>query len=257
MDNSTHSNSEWLVRYLDGALEGDEKIRLEQQLAADKALQDELENLRLAKETIKLYGLSKKVSGIHAEMMEELKPVSPVRRISDTRRIIRYSIAVAASVLLVYLGVETYSFMNLSPGKLYSDNYQSYELATLRDNGSQVSDIEKAYREKKYYEVVSSYEAQSQKEIASIFLAGMSYLEINKTEKAVEQFRVVLKLNEIANTAIYKDPAEYYLALALLKNKDYDGALHQLRQIKNDPSHTYHEKITGKLLRKVKRLERR
>ena len=257
MNNSTNNNSEWLVRYLDGELEGEEKQKLEQQLATDAVLQEELENLRLVRKAVQHYGLKQKVSGIHSQMMSELKTETPVRQMGNTRRIFRYSIAVAASVLLVYIGIEAYSYFTLSADRVFANNYQPYELTTLRDNGTQHSAIEKAYRERNYSETISLYESLTVKEIESSFLAGMSYIELQQSGKAVEQFRTVLRMNEAAGTTIRKDPAEYYLALTLVKNKDYSSALEIFQKIKNDTNHLYHSKITGKLLRQVKRLRSR
>ena len=65
MDNSTPDMSEKLILYLDGELSDSEKSNLEQQLAADKALQDELESLQSTRQAIKLYGLKQKVASVH------------------------------------------------------------------------------------------------------------------------------------------------------------------------------------------------
>lgn len=255
MNNSTYNNSELLVRYLDGELEAEEKLRLEEQIAADKSLQEELENLKLAREAVRLYGLSQKISGIHQQMMEEMKPAAPVRQIGNARRILRYSAAVAASVLLVYIGVEGYNYVTLTPEKIFARNYQVYEMSTLRDEAP-ASAIEKAYREKNYRQVIALYEQLSpENDIESVFLAGMARLELNETEKAIELLQKVLSLNRAAGTALKKDAAEYYLALAYLKHRKYEASLDLLQKIKNDPQHLYHDKVTAKLLRQVNRLK--
>ena len=55
--------SELLTRYLDGELSETEKEMVEKQLAEKKELRDELENLQLARDAIKYYGLSRKWPG--------------------------------------------------------------------------------------------------------------------------------------------------------------------------------------------------
>src|SRR5258706_11513819 len=71
------------------------------------------------------------------------------------RRIIRYSIAVAAAVVLIVAGIIGYNFYNLSSNKVFISNYHPYELSALRDGDStQVSPVEKAYREKDYKKAV-------------------------------------------------------------------------------------------------------
>lgn len=254
MDNSTHHMPEKLVQYLDAEMDGAEKISFEQELAADKKLQDDLESLKATREAVKLFGLKQRVSGIHQQMMQEMR--TPVKKISSTRRIIRYSIAAAASVILIVGGIIGYNFYNLSSGKIYSSNYHSYELSTLRDGDTlQFSPVEKAYREKDYKKAVELYSLYSPIQVKESFLAGMAYVELGNNAKAIDGLKNVIIRNETDKTNLFKDEAEYYLALTYLRNRDYDFALDLLRRIKEDPGHLYHEKVTGKLIRQVKMLK--
>ena len=84
MDNSTNNRSEKLLQYLDGELPAIEKDDLEKQIAQDKDLQNELENLKLAKASIRSYGLKQKIAGIHEEMMNEVQ--APVRNININKK---------------------------------------------------------------------------------------------------------------------------------------------------------------------------
>ena len=103
MDNSTPDMSEKLVLYLDGELAGVEKENLEQQLTADKVLQGQLDSLKSTREAVKLYGLQQKVSVIHHQMMKELQP--RIKKTGSAGKFFRYSIAVAAGLLLIIGGV--------------------------------------------------------------------------------------------------------------------------------------------------------
>jgi predicted negative regulator of RcsB-dependent stress response len=254
MDNSTHNMSEKLVQYLDGELTGAEKESIEQQLAADKNLQEELESLKATREAVKIFGLQQKVSGIHQQMMQEMQ--SPVKKISSTRRIIRYGIAVAASVVLIVGCIIGYNFYTLSSNKVFASNYHSYELSTVRsDDTAQISPVEKAYREKDYKKTVELISQQSSLTVKETFLAGMSYMELNNSTKAIDEFKKVIAGNENAKSNLFKDEAEYYLALTYISNKDYDFALDILRTIKENPEHLYHEKVTTKLIRQIKMLK--
>ena len=259
MDNSTHTMSEKLVQYLDGELTGPEKEIIEQRLAADKELNDELESLKAAREAIKLYGLQQKVSGIHQQMMEEMqtpvKKMNPIA-IGSARRIIRYSIAVAASVVLIVGGIAGYNFYDLSSNKVFASNYHSYELNTVRDGDStQVSPVEKAYREKDYKGTVALISQQRSPSVKETFLAGMSNMELGNNAKAIEELKKVIAGSEDAKNNLFKDQAEYYLALTYIRDKDYDFALDMLRSIKENPGHLYNKKVTGKLIRQVKMLK--
>ena len=255
MDNSTPNMSEILLQYLDDQLTGVEKENLERQLAADPALQAELESLKATREAVRLYGLQQKVSGIHQQMMEEMQ--TPVRRISSRKKIVRYSIAVAASVILIVAGIIGYNFYSLSPNKVFASNYRSYELTITRDGGNELSPAEKAYNEKNYREVLRIHNAGEDKTAKGEFLCGAASLELENNSMAIKCFNEVLDINKQSTTVILQDETEYYLALSYLRNKDYDLALELLRKIKDNPAHLYQEKVTGKLIRQVKMLKRR
>ena len=254
MDNSTHDMSEKLVQYLDGELAGADKESLEQLLASDKILKEELESLKATREAIKQFGLQQKVTGIHQQMMQEMQ--APVRKINSSRRVFRYSMAVAASLILIIGGYLAYNFYTLSSNKIFSANYHSYELNTMRDGDSaQIAPMEKAYRDKKYKEVTIIAGQSVSLSVKETFLAAMSYVENKDNSRAIEQFKKLIAANEASRTMIMKDEAEYYLALTYIRNKDFDFALELLRKIKDDPRHTYYSKISGKLIRQVKMLK--
>jgi tetratricopeptide (TPR) repeat protein len=253
MDNSTPNMSEKLVIYLDGELSGNEKQGLEQQLAADAALQQEYDSLLLTREAVRYYGLQEKVKGIHSEMMQELQ--APVRTIKPFKRFVKYSIAVAASILLLVGGYLAYNFFTLSPDKVFTSNYQGYALSTMRDNNVQETAAEKAYKEKNYREVIRIHDAGEDHTQKGEFLCGISALELKNNSKAISCFNEVIDANKKSATKILNDDAEYYLSLSYIQNEDYDYALELLRKIKNDPDHIYHEKVSANLIREVKMLK--
>jgi predicted negative regulator of RcsB-dependent stress response len=253
MDNSTHNDTELLIRYLDGELWGKEKDAIEQRLSEQTDLQKELESLRLSREAVRSYGLKKQVSDIHAVMKKELR--TPVRQISGGRKFARYSLAVAASLLIIVITVLGYNFYTLSPAKVFSSNYQPYELSTMRDGEGQISLIEKAYRQKNYPEVVRLTKDQQTPGVKELFLAAMAQTELKNYSGAIENYQQLMATNKAAGADIMMAETEYYLALVYIRNKDYDQALELMNKIHDDPTHPYHEKITGKLIRKVKMLK--
>ena len=172
------------------------------------------------------------------------------------RRIIRYSIAAAAAVVLIVAFIMAYNFYNLSSNKVFVSNFHSYELNTVRDGDSTlVSPVEKAYREKDYKKTIGLISKQRSLSVKETFLAGMSYMELGNNAKAIEELKKVIAGNENAGNNLFKDQAEYYLALTYIRDKDYDFALDMLRSIKENPGHLYHKKVTSKLIRRVKLLK--
>jgi tetratricopeptide (TPR) repeat protein len=253
MDNSTQDMNEMLMRYLDGELTTNEREKLDRQLAEDANLKKEYEKLVLAREAVRQYGLQKKVSGIHQQMIQELQ--RPVTKISPVRRIIRYSMAAAAGVLLIVAGLMVYNYLSISSEKIFAANYRTYETAIMRDeNNQQTSQLEKAYAGKKYDEVVQiTFERPLT--IKEILLKGMAYMEIGDTEKAIEQYRQVTA--QSSSAGLMKEEAEYYLVLAYIRSKQYSAALQLMETIRKQPGHLYFSKITSKLFRQVKSLSNR
>jgi tetratricopeptide (TPR) repeat protein len=250
MDNSTY-DSEQISRWLDGEMTGDEKTSFEKTLADDQQLQSEVNTLRVAREAIRSYGLQQKVAAVHEEMMKEMQV--PMRMISSRRRIIRYTISVAASILLIFIGITAYNFFSLSPARLYAQQYTSYELPTTR-GGESSAPIEKLYKEKNYRAVIEGTSQLSKNSIEENFLAGASYLEVNNPGAAITLFQEVINKNRQTGESQYQEQAEYYLALAYLKNKNYEKAVKLMQAIHNNPNHSYHEKFSKTFIRKVKML---
>jgi predicted negative regulator of RcsB-dependent stress response len=257
MDNSTQYDDE-LVRYMDGEMKETEKEEMEKKIAADKEMQAAMARLQLAREAVKTYGLKEKVAAMRRQMIDSGSSQSttetPVRKMDNLRRIIRYSVAVAASVLLVFLGIEGYNFYQLSPNKLFAETYLVYELTTTRDAATPESGIEKEYRAKNFAEVIK-LNGNTVLSVKDIFLTGMAYLETGDLARAISNFQLVLVDLKDNDTTELKEVTEYYLALALLKNRDYDQAIELMNKIKDDPANLYNSKFTGKYINRVKRLK--
>ncbi|MGQ0740598.1 MAG: hypothetical protein ACT4OJ_16230 [Bacteroidota bacterium] len=254
MDNSTHNMSEQLVLYLDGALTGADKKAVEEWLASGATAQAEYESLLQTRAAIRHYGLKQKVGGIHGTMMEEMQP--QLRKISQAKKILRYSMAAAASLILLIGGYMAYTFFTLSSGKVFSSNYRTYELSITRDDSNAgPTPAEKAYSEKNYKEVLRIHDAGEDKTAKGEFLCGTAALELKDNSKAIKCFNEVLDMNRQSATVALNDESEYYLALAYVSNKDYDFALPLLRKIKADEEHKYHSEISNRLIRQVKMLK--
>ena len=176
-------------------------------------------------------------------------------RISKVKRIVRYSVTVVASVLLIVVCIVVYNFYQLSSDGLFAENYTGYELTnTVGEKDNTGSKIEKAYREKNYAEVIK-LNATSVLSVKDIFLTAMSFLETNDPSRAISNFQVVIAdVKDDKNSAL-KDATEYYMALAYLKNNDYDQAIELMNTIHENPSHFYSKKFSRKYINKIKRLK--
>ncbi|MBI3139116.1 MAG: hypothetical protein HYZ15_11060 [Sphingobacteriales bacterium] len=252
MDNATPNMPEDLVRLLDNELTPEEKAELESRLAADLQLQQDFDSLLCTRAAIRHYGLQQQVSAIHLQMMEEMNE-QPVKRIAPVRKMFRYSAAVAAGILLIVGGFFAYQFFTLTPGKVFSAHYQSFELTTVRGTLNE-SAVEKAFRDKNYTEVIRLHDAGTEPGVKAEFLNGAAALELKDNTRAITSFNRVISLNKEAHTTGFQDEAEYYLALSYIAARDYKSALGLLKKIGSDPQHLYNSKVTNGLIRQVRML---
>lgn len=254
MDNSTPDRSEKLVLYLDGLLTGSERDAMEAQLQEDPALQLEYESLLETRAAVRYYGLQQQVAGIHSGMMESFQ--TPVRSISRGKKILRYSMAVAAGLLVLVGAWLAYSFFSLTPDKVFAANYQTYETVNVRDgNNTAASPFENFFTAKNYQELIRLYDAGEALDARSLFICAVAAMELKDDTRAIRSFKQALQYNRDKAQTAYNDEAEYYLALSYIRNKDFDFALPLLQKIKEEPQHAYHHKVTTRLIRKVKLLK--
>ena len=244
--------TEKLISYIDGNMDDTEKILLQQQLQADKAMQQEMDNLLLATDVVKNHGLSNKVANIHAKMMNEMATTSTLKKAivrSLAQRIMKYA---AAIILLVGL-FGLYQYFAVSADKLYGEQYSAYTVASFRGTETTFI-IEKAYAEKKYDDVINAYQLQSDASVKEIFIAGQSYLINSNYTEAANCFKTVLAKNNNTKTGLLADDAEYYLALSYLKNNESAKALPLFKKIHSNKDHMYSSKVSGWFLKKMQLL---
>lgn len=251
--NDNYTPTEQLIRFIDGEMEKDERVQLEKELATDPDRQLELENLRSARMAVTRLGLQQQVASIHMEMMKELKGTESdnIRRITPIRKITRFTLRIAAGLLLLIVAGGLYQYFTVSPESLFNEKYATYSIGTTRGN-AQPSVIEQHYAQKNYEQVISDFEANPNPVIKDHFYAGLAYLSTNSLEKAVQHFSAVVTKNASFNTGEYQDNAEYYLALSFLKQKDFDKALPLFEKIHADKLHLYHDKVGYWFLQEVK-----
>lgn len=252
MDNSTQDRDDLLMRYLDDEMDDSEKESFERWLRSDAELKEELGRLQLARAAISSYGLKKEVEGVHVSMMKEMRTSFPASR-PPLKKLIRYSIAIAASFAALFVAIQGYNFVRLSPERLYNQNYIAYEADVTRGSEETLSPIEKAYREKKYSELTKTVYHRSLTP-RETFLRGMAFLQTGDYSRAVTSFQSIISDTTRRDLQL-KDETEYYLSLAYLGNRDYDEAIELMEQINENPGHTYNERISKKFIRKVKMLK--
>jgi hypothetical protein len=248
--NENSTNTELLIQFLDGDLPAEQLESFKQTLEQIPALREELENLRMARETVKTYGLKNRIGSIHAEMMGELKSDTN-RHNGMVRKIYSYSLRIAA-VILVLFGLSLfYQYASSTPEKLFIENYQAFDLHETR--GGSVSPISDLYKSGKTDSVIQLFSRMKNPQALDCFLAGNAFLSQHQPGKAIETFLTLEQINQNTRSHSFEEDAEYYLALSYLENKEPGKALPLLERIHNDVSHPYHKKVSAWFLLKVKK----
>jgi len=247
-DNST--NTEILIRYMDGELRGKELETVKKNIQENPALLEELENLRFARESARSYGLKNRIRSIHTEMMPELKgKKSPEQR--TTGMIFQFAIRVAA-VLIVLIGFSAfYQYLTATPEKLFSESYQAFEIHETR--GTSQGSLETLYKSENMDSVIHLFAELKSPQAEDYFLAGNAFLSLHKPSEAIESFRALQQVNKEANSHMFEEDAEYYLALSYLANNEPSKALPLFEKIHSDPSHPYNKKVSAWFLIKLGR----
>ena len=249
--NNNYTKSELLVQYLDGELSPDEKGQLEVELKTNADLQEELQNLALAKNTVKIFGIKQKVGNIHREMMSEMATTGNNSKTGIVRKMARSNMRIVASILIILVGLATYKYVNISPDNLFAENYQPFSLSVNRGT-AEITAMEKAYQQKNYKEVIDRFVGSTVTDQKENFLAGQASLINKDYKKAIEYFKHVLALNASANETIFKEDAEYYLGLSYLKTNELKSARSMFETIHNNSGHLYNDKVNDGFMRQLK-----
>ena len=241
-----HDNDEILMKYLDGEMDQTEKHLFEDRLQNDAELKEKLQSLQVAIASVQQYGTAEKVRSIHSEMMHELASVQKEGRIVPMRNVIRYTLAIAASIVIILIGVNIFTAQPSSQ-KLYNEGFVDYDASGVRGNNLQTA-LANFYQNRNYKAVTEKAGSLNLSQTDSL-LVGISYLKTDKTAEAINWLNAI----SVYNPA--KQDAEFYLALAYLRNKNYDEAVRRMEQIHADPNHVYHNQFSEDYINKVKKLK--
>ena len=252
MDNNNNTVTEKLIRFLDGELSESENKALQTELEHNASMQNEMENLLLAKSAIKNFGHAKKVNGIHHAMMKEMSTDQRNKK-PVVRNLAKMIMRIAAGVILLVGLFGLYQYLTVSSGSLYNDQYAAYQTATMRGTTTE-SNLEKAYIENNPDTLIALYNRTANATANEQFLAAQSYIIKGDYNNSIKLFSSIIEKNSAAHTGALNDEAEYYLALSYLKHDETDKALPLFKKIHDDKDHLYHNKISSWYLAKLKLL---
>jgi tetratricopeptide (TPR) repeat protein len=235
-----HYTTELLVRYLDGELDNDERVALEQRLAAEPSLKQELDTLELAMHAVSLSASEEKVKRIHRQMVTERhEPKTKVVPLFS-----RLPVRMAAAAVLVLVAGFGWWVTNTGADQIREDHFVAYTVSTSRGTAG-AGTIEEMFDRKEYGSIIKYSEGNKINGKDSLLVA-LSFLELDQYGKAVDWLTALQDEKEL------RADADYYLGFAYLGMGDRSLALKVFESIKADPTHLYHHMISDGMLRKIR-----
>ncbi len=243
--------SEYVERYLDGEMTGQELIWFEKELDSNEWLQKELNLRKRVNQAI----LDKRYMKYHDELEDAYAAFANGGDSTSTRK---RKFIVAGSVLISVLAA-VILILNLT-GKQYTNEqlfdryYKTYESnMTFRSSDSGLdADLARAmqcYENENYAEALKLFEnilLIDPNRIGLNFYSGVSQMEIKEYELAGKSFGKVI--DDRYN--MYLEQAEWYLSLCYIITGQDDKAIHLLESIiENDG---FYRKEAGKIMKKLR-----
>ena len=252
-----------IEKYLAGTLKGEKLKNFKKELKNNSELQslvilhkeinesiDEQEIVDFKDKLNKIYYRFRKTENDDAkEIMLDSAHIK--KRLSPQKRIV---IIAASFTLIIIIGVLLYKSVNkvYSANELFSMYYKPYEPdIIIRSDIDKFRDLENAillYGQGDYntaFDKFISIIVQDNNNYLAQFYLGLTCMELNKFDTAIEQFTSISKNWE----SPFRYHLEWYLALSYLKNNNKEGAKALLIKIKSATRYykTEAEEILDKL----------
>uniref|UniRef100_UPI004048D46C tetratricopeptide repeat protein n=1 Tax=Roseivirga sp. TaxID=1964215 RepID=UPI004048D46C len=221
---------ELIDAYLRGELSGIDLARFDEKLRNDVEFQSTFLEIKLIKTAIR--------QNLRANALQFLKDQESLIQenySTKNRNIMKKYLSIAASlvlvVTLVYL-TSSNKTIEIDGQAIFSENYQAYtnlELGTERGAEVDLSSLKQqayyAYDLGNFGQAAADLTelVKSEKTAANYFYLGISNLEIGNSEASFANFNTVIN-----NFSEYKEQAQWYLSLTLLKEDKIDEALSNL-----------------------------
>jgi TolA-binding protein len=146
---------------------------------------------------------------------------------------------VAAVFVLVFAGVGSWKYFTTSATQVYQQTFITYTLPTTRGQAT-ITDIEEVFRLQNWAGVIATVNRLSLHDNKALFLSGFAHLQLKKYADASQLFKQVLQNNAQTGDDLYRDEAQFYLALSELGTNNTSGAVQLFQQIQADKGHKYH-----------------
>ncbi|MFT5820041.1 MAG: tetratricopeptide (TPR) repeat protein [Crocinitomix sp.] len=210
--------------YLQDGLSTEERSSFEERLINEPAFKTEFEAFQ---------GFEKDL--VDAEVIafkEQLKQwdKAPIEKATKQGRIIPIRfIALAASILIILLVSVLYFVGQPNNQDLLAANFEPYDnILTVRGEKEDIDEGMRHYEKKEYSAAITLFENYP-KNASAQFYKGEAHLAVNEYDAAINSFQLV-----ITSDGIFKEIAEYHLALAYLGKDAVQKSKEALSEIQKE-----------------------
>jgi hypothetical protein len=189
-----------------------------------------------AAQLIRNYNLLEQVQKVHEQMVEEFRnpSVQKQAKVVSFKSNRSFYMKIAAGLFIILSGSLMALYFNSTGKDFYRSHYTAYAVSETRSiTDEPETELVKAYRRGEFTNVIALYN------------------KVNNPGNR-ELFNRIISDNKTKGELLYQDEAEYYLAMAFLKNNETSKALPILTTIANEPAHTYHNKVSKTALLRMK-----
>lgn len=254
MNNNIH-NDQLLDDFLKGDLSQSEVERLMQlEDVADVTVKIDLH--RMAAAALQRYSVMQQVLQVHKVYLDEVRNKTGQNESNTSAKFIpgKWFIRAAAMLIIFAGGWVAYQYIATSSGKLYIEIYQPYNINTDRKDNTKIvpHNMIQQFKDKDYNAVIYTFQSLPATNNREKFLAAYAWHETGNYNKAINVLQQILNNNNRAGTRIYNDEAEFYLGLSHLKMKNYKAAFTYFKKIRDNTSHTFHERVSKWAMMRLK-----
>lgn len=240
-------SDEQLDKFLMGLFDENEEKRIQAALTGDQELSlrlQERKDLMLGIEAYHARGFKDKLKEIHNKSFG----TATVKKEAKRRSLLPWLAAAAIAMLVVAFFLLNNASTNTNA--LYADNFKPYELSiSQRDNtDEQLAQLLSLYDQGQYKEAIPVFNTLLTAENSNPVLrlgAGISELEEGDLVIARGHFEAILQSGDI----LYKDHAQWYLALTHLKSEDIEATKTALQVLVKDNDADHHQEAVELLER--------
>jgi hypothetical protein len=238
---------ELILKYIDGEMNPEEKELFEDRLKMDPALQERLSSLRLAISAVDQFGTIDKIRNIHNQIFQE-SAERRKSRVIPMRKAARYALAVAASTALIFFVFRFFAPRAVDANTLYLQAYVDYQVSATRGNKG-LDSTEVLFSRKDHQGVISRAGIIDVKGAKDSLLTGLSFLQTGREKDAISWLQPLTSSQQVGQDA------EFYLAMAYLKERSYEQAGNLIRKIYSSPDHLYRERFNQEYLEDLQKLK--